>query len=43
VAAIDKSGEIISKKAGTVTITVSVEQAGETYIYKTKVTVKGKK
>ncbi len=43
IATVDKNGKITTKKAGTVTVTVFVEQAGEMYLYKTKVTVKGKK
>lgn len=40
VATVDKFGLITAKKSGTATITVKVVQAGKTYKYTTKVTVK---
>ena len=43
VATVNKSGKISSKKAGSATITVTVKQGGQTYVYKTKVTVEAKK
>lgn len=43
IANIDKGGTLKGIKAGTVTVTTKIFQAGKTYTFKTKITVKGNK